>query len=469
MSQKPNMTVTSRHFEERRPISARQVPSPFPNPPPNRQPIARLSFRGPSPKLDCSPADLIHAIGVAALPDAVLFLDTNVFTKELDASVWNAFFSKRILITPDVYNELRPWLKTPFHNKAIRDRVIAAIQNQVRSAQNSQEVFASTRRPSLDIPNLAVLLDNENEDFTNHGYGYYLNLLALRKMWGPHTVAVLTKQLGKHPTNHEFVAEVQRHLGARGLLLARKGLEAENSANKLTDEHLVVTAVLTAIMRGKEVFIVTRDPDVFEQYVKILCLMKEHYRAMLVAERYAASPNSMPFREIPVQNDAKSVPPFSGSSVLQLETTDLEFNPLPTSFHFVIIYCFLLAGEGMQMKLTSCSFCAETEMAQVLKVKARTGGLSTDRFNGRNCTIRTELGTAENHRVTVSIGTETMIPLGDFNIGFDDFQNTLFENEQRTSFFYDDVRRSRSALRVRLGFTWRTRLVKPTLCFEPEI
>jgi hypothetical protein len=85
------------------------------------------------------------------------------------------------------------------------------------------------------------------------------------------------------------------------------------------------------------------------------------------------------------------------------------------------------------VKLTSCSFCAETEMAQLLKIKTRTGGLSTDKFNGRNCTIHTSPGTAENHRVTVSIGTETMIPIGDLRIGFDDFQNTLFENEQSTA------------------------------------
>jgi hypothetical protein len=80
--------------------------------------------------------------------------------------------------------------------------------------------------------------------------------------------------------------------------------------------------------RGKEVIILTRDPDVLEQYVKVLHLIKEHYRSMLVAERYAANTNAMPFREVPVQSDGKHVSPFSGSSVLELETTDLEFNPL---------------------------------------------------------------------------------------------------------------------------------------------
>jgi hypothetical protein len=145
MARKPNMTVTTRSLGEKRPIAAKQIRSPFPNPPPNRQPIPRLAFNGPSPKLDWSIENLIHAIKVAALPNAVLFLDTNVFVKELDLSVWDAFFSRRILITPRVWKELLPWLKNPFHNKPIRDRVVAGVQNQARSAQNSQEVFASTQ------------------------------------------------------------------------------------------------------------------------------------------------------------------------------------------------------------------------------------------------------------------------------------------------------------------------------------
>jgi hypothetical protein len=146
MARNPNMTVTTGSLLEKRPIAVRKIRSPFPNPPPNRQPIPRLSFRGPSPKLDCSTEDLIHAIRVAALPEAVLFLDTNVFTKELDLSAWDAFFSRRIFITPRVFEELLPWLKNPFYNKPIRDRVVAAVQNQVRSAQNSQEVSRLLKR-----------------------------------------------------------------------------------------------------------------------------------------------------------------------------------------------------------------------------------------------------------------------------------------------------------------------------------
>jgi hypothetical protein len=429
------MTVTSRFVHERPPLAARGIRSPFPNPPPNRAPIARLSWRSPSIKHDWSAENLAHAIGVASLHDAVVFLDTNVFTKELDMAVWDAVSKRRILITPGVWKELAPWLKTPFCNNAIRDRVVAAVQSQVSSARSS-EWFPHPQAPlSRDLPKMGVLF--LTEDFKIHGFDYYFKLLALRKAWGPMAAAVLTKDLGRPPTNDEFLAEVQGPLGERGFRLAKKGLDAANSANMFTDEQLVVMAILTGIMRGTEVLIITRDGDVLEQYFKALCLMKEHYRAMLVADRYAVNPDAIPFREVPVEEaggpigrDGAVISPFSGRSLLQYETTDLEFNPLPRTFHFVNVYCFLLGDGPAQMRVTSANFCAETEMAQMLRVKAMTGGLSTDKLNGRNCTIRTEPLTAENHKVTVWIGKETVIPCGAFgSFGIDDYNNTLFANE----------------------------------------
>jgi len=72
-------------------------------------------------------------------------------------------------------------------------------------------------------------------------------------------------------------------------------------------------------------------------------------------------------------------------------------------------------------------------MARMLKVKASTGGLSTNKFDGRNCTISTAPLTPENHRVVSSIGKETVVPFGNYgSFGFDDFYNTLFENERTT-------------------------------------
>ena len=421
------MTVTSRFLAEGRNIAERQVPCPFATPPLGRVPIGRLCFDGPSPKLDWEISDLENTIGVASLETAVFFLDTSIFTRDLDPALWNALCRRRISILPGVWKELQPWLKNPFRNQTIRNAVLAAAEGHIKRAGGALESRAGIEMLSVD------------EDFTNHGYDYYRKLLSMRKAIGPVASAVLTKKLGRSPNPDELAAELQGFFGERGFLLARKGIEAANSPNKLTDEELVVMAVLTAILRGVEVFIMTRDPDVLEQYFKVLCLMKEHYRAMLAAAQYAANPGSMAFREVAVENDGLHPPEFASSPVLRFEATDSDFNPLPPKFNFTNIYCILLGGDSSVMKVSLSAFCAETEMAQMLRIKASTAGLNTDKFDGRNCIIRTAPLAPEQHQVTVLIGRETMIPFGPFGkVGLNDFNNTLFCNEAQTRFFWND-------------------------------
>lgn len=72
----------------------------------------------------------------------------------------------------------------------------------------------------------------------------------------------------------------------------------------------------------------------------------------------------------------------------------------------------------------------------MLKIKVATGGLSTDKLGGRNCTIRTAPLSRENHRVIVSIGTERIVQFAGGNFGVNDLNNALFQNEQKTNLFY---------------------------------
>lgn len=424
------MTVTSRFFEERSPVAERAVANPYPNPPAGRLAIGRLSFIGPSPKRASTPEELARSIEFS-LPDADFFLDTNVFTRELDGTVWNALFKRRISIIPSVFKELMPWLKDPFCNKAIRENVLKSLKKQAGTIPSTDD--------ESTIRNVRVLLDPDMVDFVSHGWDYYFRLLALRKLMGPLAKSALTKQLGRAPHPNEFHAEIQGHFGERGALLARKGLDAFESDNLFTDERLVLSAVFNAVLHGSETFIVTRDPDLLEQYVKILCLIKEHYRAMFAAERYADDTSSMDFMETPVENDGEAIPIFKGATYLRFESDDVAFDPLPPRFTFVNIYCMLLGGSQSDLKVTSCAFCAEREIARLLLLKAKTGGLSTDRFNGRNCLIRTEALSPERHKVIVSIGEEMTREIGALgSIGIDDLNNTLFCNELRTSLSFSD-------------------------------
>jgi hypothetical protein len=51
-----------------------------------------------------------------------------------------------------VWKELLPWLKHPFHNKAVRDRVVAAAHSQIKSAKSSSEFPDPQGPPPSDIP-----------------------------------------------------------------------------------------------------------------------------------------------------------------------------------------------------------------------------------------------------------------------------------------------------------------------------
>jgi hypothetical protein len=80
----------------------------------------------------------------------------------------------------------------------------------------------------------------------------------------------------------------------------------------------------------------------------------------------------------------------------------------------------------------SC-FTIEADTARVLRIKAATNGLSTDRFGDRNCTVRTQRLLPEQHEVIVSIGKEKTFHVeGWGSFGADDFHNVLASCEEVT-------------------------------------
>jgi hypothetical protein len=102
------------------------------------------------PKLDWAISDFENAIGVASLENAAFFLDTNVLTKDLEPALWNALCTRRVLITPGVWKELLPWLKTPFCNETIRNAVLVAAESQVKRAGGVQDSWAGIEVLFLD-------------------------------------------------------------------------------------------------------------------------------------------------------------------------------------------------------------------------------------------------------------------------------------------------------------------------------
>src|SRR5947199_4598810 len=60
---------------------------------------------------------------------------------------------------------------------------------------------------------------------------------------------------------------------------------------------------------------------------------------------------------------------------------------LPPDYQPVRLTCLLFGGIPPDMTMSYLSFYAEKDMGRLLQVKGRTGGLSTDKLEGKNCHV----------------------------------------------------------------------------------
>jgi len=177
-------------------------------------------------------------------------------------------------------------------------------------------------------------------------------------------------------------SNIHKMVGPRGYLIASKGDRDASSRTYYTDEALVYLATMTAITTGSEVVILTKDEDIQEQFYKLLWLMDTHYRGMLLADRYASDPFGFIHRAPPVGNE-RFDEVFAADNLTLIERSESLLNDiLPPTCTAVPIYCWVIGD-----KMTSMTFMAEKEMKRLLDVKGDTGGLNTDRLDGRNCHI----------------------------------------------------------------------------------
>jgi hypothetical protein len=151
--------------------------------------LHRLSWRI-TPKVPTDWGSLIEAIGSETQID--VFCDTSTFSDDAPDALWEALLAEegRLVITPRVWEELKPWLKIrPGH------ALWSAIRN--RSAgigfSNDPKVGEAGRRV----------------------YEYYISLLRLRRAIGVASINVFRKSHGRDPDaneSQELLAEIQKNL-----------------------------------------------------------------------------------------------------------------------------------------------------------------------------------------------------------------------------------------------------------------
>lgn len=299
------------------------------------------------------------AAGIRMRGKVAYFCDTSQYIAKTDQAVWDAILGTgKLVIPPPVHQELQTWLKDPRENIPVH----RLVEKSLSEPKDHSVLWYSPRSPDQ----IAAL-------------EYYVNLLGLRKKI--HTAAdhILSEQLGRNPTSDEISNHIQQAATSRGQLVGRQGHCAKVRSHVFNDEFLVVLAILFALTSGVEVTIVTSDEAVLDQFYEAIWLIDTHYRAMLLAEIVATDPASIPsemvanpFREAFVDDQIQLVK--KPSSMLR--------EVLPYYWTAVPVNCLLV-----QSSTTQISWVAEREIMKLIDIKAQTHGLSTDRFEGRNCHV----------------------------------------------------------------------------------
>jgi hypothetical protein len=343
-----------------------------------------MVFSRPSEKMDWSAKDLAQAIFHSAPPTALVFCDTNFFTCELDFAVWDAILTRKIVIPPLVWTELQPWIRTPRNNRQVSELVKHAASNSHRKVE------------FLQI----------SSEYRHHGFDHYFALLTYRKLRGVELHNALEASLGREPGDQEFKVECQSRCGDRGFWLAYKGWKDRAKPNVFADEELVVLAVQTAVLRGLDVVILSRDLDVEEQFTKMMGFLQHDYSAMLVAEQYASNPSSMTF-------EPETWPTLAGhvedNNILAWKTDLAAIEDLkPREYRDVSLHSVMVGDHEGALKVTPLSFTAETGLRRLLAIKSACG-LNTDRLSGRNCRLGSKRGSPF---MAPIIYRDIMVPLG---------------------------------------------------------
>lgn len=310
-----------------------------------------------------------------------------------------------MVIIPHVRLELEPWIAThPSH--------VAA--KAITEASPAIQFFAYDRLEEWEVTAAT----------------YYANLLGIRKRLVRMKELEFEDAHGRQANEVELAQlkqQLNKAVGPRGYLLARKGADKSRGPTFYTDEWLVCLAMMTAITAGREVVILTKDEDIQEQFYKLQWLLDTHYRGMLLADHYAANPLDFALHSLP-----KHVPHideyFEGDNNVLIERSrQLLDDILPHNWSPIAISCEILGDQ-----LTHTAFIAEPGMKQLLRTKGETGGLNTDRLRGRNCHIwLAPLNVPKSLRGCAAIALDRRLPLSSASVAlpFLDTQQAILTAE----------------------------------------
>ena len=335
--------------------------------------VARLYMHVSPEVLTIDYDGLAFLLGAMCDGNTLFFPDTCFLNgPELPDSVWDQILSRRLVITPYIWREIREWLPDPYRNK----RASAAIQAAVRGEDNG--VILDEQVPMNDYQHLARV--------------YYVTLLGYRKSQVRDLIESFEEKRGRKPDEDELDRLLKRNsIPKDRQLLVKAAQDLSRGSHFFSDEDLIVTAGCAGLLDGSHVVILTRDRDVLEQFDKFVNLIIIQYFGMLFAERFASAPGEFITSPLPV-----GVPTIDHyftteeSQMVRKPVSDPDHFVgwlLPRQYEPVTLTCILLGGNSPDLKLSYMRFAAERDMYRLIWTKGKTKGLNTDQLGGKNCHV----------------------------------------------------------------------------------
>ena len=217
-----------------------------------------------------------------------------------------------------------------------------------------------------DLVPLTVQVTNK-ECYQLHGYDHYVNRLSLRKRLGLVAFGELQQKFGREPSEPELKQHLHNSYNAGVAPIAFKGWKDRGKRNYLADEELVVAAAFTAIATGQESLILTRDTDIFEQFIKLMHMLLADYACFRFALVHHANPVDAPMFPLAIEGEGRLNPCIDGDEVQQIIISHNDVSRLPPyEYTPVHAYCVLLGNDYIDPKVSIAAFCLENGDGRVV-------------------------------------------------------------------------------------------------------
>jgi hypothetical protein len=260
--------------------------------------------------------------------------------------------------------------------------------------------------------------DTADSNLYRAGYGYYLALLAYRKLFAKVIASDLVLELGREPSIDECLDRIEEVTGLPGRRLAEVGCRNDDPG-LFFNEELLVLGLITAFDCGTDVVFLTHDPLTQEQFVKLCESVSSDYASYAFARSQTEG----------IEKQVKRLKPLAPgdemrrlyeSNIIHCELADdwME-SSFPKAPYLINLHCWLVdRGDEGGYQLSAISYCLERPTLGLLMTKAESNGRNLSNQDGIN--LRVSCAQPNGVGAMAMLGRDRIVALGSRSFPRDD-------------------------------------------------